>query len=59
MKHQITISKDGKVTRIERYGGYITEYGLGDIGVDVEILDLRDKQQLQKYVESKDKDCIS
>jgi len=44
MKHTITISKDGKSSLKTEYGssrGY-QEKDLGTIGVDVEIVDLRD-----------------
>jgi hypothetical protein len=41
MKHQITISKDGWVSLNETGKAEGTMQGLGDIGVDVEILDER------------------
>jgi hypothetical protein len=46
MKHTITISKDGKSSLKTEYGssrGYLQK-DLGDIGVDVEVIDLREKK---------------
>jgi phosphopantetheinyl transferase len=50
MKHQITISKDGWVSLATKQEATI-ETGLGDIGVDVEIVDERVPPQLLKAFE--------
>jgi hypothetical protein len=64
MRHKIIIDKDGWVSLTNNtplnveYGPLKVEYGLGDIGVDVEIVDLRGdpvQQERERIVEEVEK----